>query len=225
MIITLYSVTVTILVYLMSRIISKKYPSPFTTPVFLSTLVMILFLLLTGTTYEKYEPAKDIMTYLLGPATIALAIPIYKHRNILLKYKFSVGISLCLGSVVTILSTVFMAKLLNIPSTIIASLSVKTATVPIAIEVSNVIRGDKSLTATFVILTGILGGMLGPYFLRKTKITSPFSRGLAIGTVSHGIGTAEIVKEGQIQGAISGIAMGLAAIFISLFVPLIRMFF
>lgn len=221
---TLLSILITIGVYALSRVAGGKYPSPFTTPVFFSTTIIILLLLATGTPYERYEPAKDIITYLLGPATVALAVPLYKNRKIIMKYSMTAGIGLFLGSIATIFSVIWIAKAFQLTDTIIASISVKSATVPIAVEVSEMIYGDVSLSAIFVVATGIIVGMVGPWFLTMTKITDPLSRGLSMGTIAHGQGTAEIAREGQLQGAMAGIAMGLAAILTSVIVPIVVLY-
>lgn len=224
MIVTPIFITITIGVYLLSRIIARKYPLPFTTPVFFSASTIILLLLTTGIPYEQYEPAKKVITYLLGPATVALAVPFYKNRKLIMRYSLAAGAGLVLGTVATILSIVWIAKQFQLTDTIIASLSVKSATVPIAIEVANMIYGDLSLTAAFVVATGIIGGMIGPWFLDATKITDPLSRGLSMGAIAHGQGTAEIAREGQLQGAVAGMAMVLAAIFTSIFAPVLFSF-
>lgn len=223
-IITLVSILLTITVYILSRKINAKFPSPLTTPVFLSTMLIIILLRTGGVSYGQYEPAKEIMTFLLGPATVALAIPIYKHRKVIAKYSIRGGIGLFLGSTATLAVTFIFAKLFHVTDVIIASLSVKSATVPIAIEVSKLVNGDPALAAVFVVITGVIGAMFGPWILDKLNVTDPISRGLAMGTIAHGIGTAEIAKEGQIQAAISGIAMVLGAVLISIIVPLLYQF-
>lgn len=172
-------------------------------------------------TYDKYTPAKGIMTYLLGPATVALAVPIYRNRSLIAKYKFAALIGLTFGSFTAITSAVLMAKLFHFSRVSILSLSVKSVTVPVATEVGKIINGNPSLIAAFVIITGMIGAMFGPKLLNWLKVDHPFARGLAIGTIAHGIGTAEAVKEGEIQGAVAGAAMGIAALLTSFVIPYI----
>jgi putative effector of murein hydrolase len=107
----------------------------------------------------------------------------------------------------------------------IASSSVKSITVPVAVEVSTMMGGDPALTAAFVVATGILGTAIGPWLMNITNITHPLSRGLALGTISHGQGTAHAATEGELQGAIAGVAMGLSAIFTAIIAPIIVPFF
>lgn len=223
--VTLLSIAMTVGAYLLSKVVGKRYPSPFTTPVFFSTAIIILLLLTFGLTFEDYTIAKEIMTFLLGPATVALAVPLYKNREIIKKHSGPAIVGIVFGTISTIIGAVFIAKLLTLSNEILASVSVKSVTVPVAIEISNIIGGDPALTAAFVVATGIIGTMLGPSLMNLTNIDHPLSRGLALGTISHGQGTAQAATEGELQGAIAGVAMGLAAIFTAIAAPVIVPFF
>lgn len=224
-VVTLLSIVITVGAYLLSKVVGKRYPSPFTTPVFFSTTVIILVLLSFGWTFEDYTLAKDIMTFLLGPATVALAVPLYKNRDIILKNSSPAIVGLILGSMSTILGAILLVKLLALSNEILASISVKSVTVPVAVEVSKIIGGDPALTAAFVVATGILGTMIGPWLMDLTKVVQPVSRGLALGAIAHGQGTAQAASEGELQGAVAGVSMGLSAIFTSMAVPVIVPFF
>lgn len=223
--VTLFSIVVTVGAYLLSKVASKRYPSPFTTPVFFSTTLIIIVLLLLDINFDEYTIAKEIMTFLLGPATVALAVPLYKYREMIKKHSVPALLGIVIGTVSTITSAVILAKVLNLSNEIIASISAKSVTVPVALEVSSIIGGDPALTAAFVVATGILGTILGPWLMNVTKVTHPLSRGLALGTISHGQGTAQAATEGELQGAIAGVAMGLSAIFTAVIVPMIVPFF
>ncbi|MCM3236382.1 LrgB family protein [Heyndrickxia oleronia] len=218
-IITVYSLMITIFIYLFTIVIAKKYPSPFTTPVFLSTVLIIGVLYLSHITYSQYSITKEIITELLGPATVALAVPLYKNRRIFFQHLKPALLGIILGTSLTIASAEIIGKMMHISNEFLISLSVKSITIPVASEVSNIIGGNEYLVAAFVMITGMFGAMFGPLILNLCKINHPLSRGLAIGTISHGIGTAEAVKEGEIQGAVSGVAMGVAAIFTSICIP------
>ncbi len=223
--VTLLSIAITIGAYLLSKVAGKWYPSPLTTPVFFSTTLIIILLLSLGINFAEYTIAKEIMTFLLGPATVALAVPLYKNRDTIKKHSAPALLGIVFGTVSTIISAVILSKLLNLSNEMIASASVKSVTVPVAVEVSAIFGGDPSLTAAFVVATGILGTMLGPWLMNITSITHPLSRGLALGTISHGQGTAHAATEGELQGAIAGVAMGLAAVFTAIIAPIIVPFF
>jgi predicted murein hydrolase (TIGR00659 family) len=223
--ITLFSLTLTISSYVLTLKLRKIYTSPFTNSVFLGTVIIIITLELLNVSYEEYMPAKNIMTYLLGPATVALAVPIYKNKKLIADYLPAALIGLILGSVATITIAIGLAVTFNFSKEIIVSLSVKSVTTPIAIEVGEIIKGNISLIAGFVMVTGMVGAMFGPKMLSLTKVDHPFARGLSIGTIGHGIGTAEAVKEGEIQGAVAGAAMGIAGILTAFAVPYIIPYF
>lgn len=219
--ITILSIFITIVVYLVSLPISKKYPSIFTMPIFFCTVTIIAILLLSGISYEQYGLAKEIMTYLLGPATVALAVPLYRERKTMFKNIIPVIFGVLVGSISTIVSAVYLGQWSGLTENAVRSLSVKSVTIPIASEIASIINGEPSLVVVFVIVTGMFGAMFGSALLNFARITDPIARGLSFGTISHGIGTSQAMNEGKIEGAASGIAMGLAGIITSLIMPLL----
>lgn len=216
---TVFFILLTIVVYAGARLFAMRFPSPFTTPVFTSTAAVIVILLLMNVSYEEYTPAKDIMTFLLGPATVALALPLYHNRVVLMERLVPAAAGLIVGTVSTIVSSVWLSAALGLSETIQATSSVKAVTTPVAIEAAVIIGGDPALAAAFVMTAGIFGAVCGPLLLTMAGIQDPFSRGLGIGTVSHGIGTSQAVLEGPVQGAVSSAAMGFAAIITALVLP------
>ena len=221
LLLALSGIGVTVLAYALSRFVGKRYPSPLTSPVFFSTPLVIAVVLLSGMQLGDYRPAKDIIVSLLGPATVALAVPLYKNRQALLDNLLPVSIGLALGSLSTLVIAAVIARLFDLPQVIRASVSIKSVTAPVAIELAPMVNGDSTLAAAFVIATGIIGAMLGPWLMDKAGIHAPLARGLALGTISHGQGTAEAVIEGEVQGAAAGIAMVLAAILVSFVAPIL----
>ncbi|RKL65522.1 hypothetical protein CR203_20190 [Salipaludibacillus neizhouensis] len=218
---TLSNIIITILIYFGARLLYKHVSNPFTTPVLLATIVIIIILIIADINYEQYAPAKDWITYFLGPGTVALAVPMYKNRVVIKENAVQVLGSLTVGSIATIASAVYISKLLNLSEMIQATSAVKAVTIPVALEVVTLIGGDPSLAAVLVITAGIFGAAFGPLCLTLCKIHDPISRGLGMGTVSHGIGTSQAVVEGKLQGAVSSVAMGAAAILTSIVLPLI----
>ncbi|OES45705.1 LrgB family protein [Domibacillus iocasae] len=216
---TILYILLTVTVYLGARVISMRCPSPFTTPVFTATAVVIAILLALNVSYEAYTPAKDIMTFLLGPATVALAVPLYHNRQVLFERLVPAVVGLVIGTMSTIASAVWLSAAFGLSETIQATAAVKAVTTPVAIEAAIIIGGDPALAAAFVMVAGIFGAVFGPFLLNIFRIKDPFSRGLGIGTVSHGIGTSQAVLEGPLQGAVSSAAMGFASIITSFVLP------
>jgi putative effector of murein hydrolase len=219
--VTLFSLAVTVGAYGLSRAVARRYPSPLTTPVFFSTALILIVLVPSGVHVADYEPAKRILVFLLGPATVSLAVPLYKNRHTLLRHALPALLGLGVGSLVTLGAAVGLARLLDLPEVIRVSISIKSVTAPVAVELAPILEGNPSLTAAFVIATGMIGTMLGPWLMTVSGIHDPLSRGLALGTISHGQGTAQAVTEGELQGAAAGIAMSVAAVFTSCVAPFV----
>jgi predicted murein hydrolase (TIGR00659 family) len=214
-----FNIVFTILLYIISRNIFLKTKNPLYNPVLLSTTVLIIVFHYTGITFEQYKPGKDIMTFLLGPATVALALPLYLNRSILRQALFPIAVGISSGALSTLTAAVLLAKLSGLDALITASIAPKSITAPIAIEISRLTGGDPAITVAFVVFTGTLGSIIGPSVLSLCKITNPIARGLSMGITSHGQGTATILQEGVLQGAMAGVAMAVAAIFISFIAP------
>ncbi|RSK25927.1 LrgB family protein [Bacillus sp. HMF5848] len=218
---TLFSIFITVVIYIGAKLLSMRVLSPFTTPVFSATIVIITILSFMDISYEAYTPAKDIMTFMLGPATVALAVPLY-HNRVVIREKLLPAITgIVVGTVATVASAILLSWVVGGSETVQAAAAVKAVTTPVAIELTHILGGDATLAAAFVITAGMFGAILGPTILNVVRLKDEFSRGLAIGTVSHGIGTSQAAIEGRLQGAVSSVAMAMAAILTSLLLPLV----
>ena len=217
--ITVFTVILTVVSYIISRKIYLKTENPLLAPLLLSTTAIILVLHFTGITFEQYKPGKSLMTFLLGPATVGLALPLYQNRRVLRDSLIPILIGIFCGSVATLTAAVVLTKMSGLDILIVKSIATKSITAPIAIDVSRIIGGDPAIAVAFVVFTGTLGSMIGAGLLTLCRITDPVARGLAMGVTAHGQGTATILHEGQIQGAMAGVAMGVAAIFTSFIAP------
>jgi len=216
---TAFTIIITVALYFISLKIFLKTQNALLTPLLLSTTAIIIILHYGGITFEQYKPGKDIMTFLLGPATVALGLPLYLNRHILRASFIPIIVGIVCGAVSTLTTAVLLAKLGGLDSIIVKSIALKSITAPITIEIALITGGDPALAVAFVVFTGTLGSMIGAGVLSLCKIDNPVARGLAMGVTAHGQGTATILQEGQTQGAMSGVAMALAAIFISFIAP------
>lgn len=215
----LLTILLTLLLYLITRRLFLYTNNPAFNPVLLSTVAIIAILHSTGTNFEQYKPGKGIMTFLLGPATVALALPLYQHRNALRQSWLPILCGIVFGALATLTTAVVLARINGLDPQIIISMAPKSITAPIAIEISRITGGDPAIAVAFVVFTGTLGSIMGPAFLSLCNIRDPIARGLAMGVTAHGQGTATILQEGTLQGAMAGIAMAAAAIFISFIAP------
>ena len=216
---TIISIIITIVVYLGAKSLSVRIVSPFTTPILTASLIIIVILLTFDISYEQYSQAEEWMTFLLGPATVALAVPMYQNRTVIMEKIAPALFGLVIGTISTIISAVWLSKAFGFTETVQAAAAVKAVTTPVAIETVLIINGDPALASAFVVIAGIVGALLAPALLTVLNIKDPFSRGLGIGTISHVIGTSQAVREGPLEGAVSSMAMGLAAIFTSVILP------
>jgi putative effector of murein hydrolase len=175
-----FGVSLTVGAYALSLRARKYYASPLTTPVLFSTVIVIAVLLATGISFEDYGPAKRLITALLGPATVALALPLYRNRQVFFRNLLPAAFGLIAGSLGTMIVAALIARAFALAPDIVSSIAIKSATVPIAVEIARLIQANPALTAIFVVVTGMIGAAFGPWLLDRARITHPLSRGLAL---------------------------------------------
>ena len=222
----LLALTLTLLAYVVGDWLYRKSGrSPLLNPVLLAVLMLGGFLWLTDTPYETYFQGAQFVHFLLGPATVALAIPLYRHFRAVRRSAVAVVVSLLAGSLTAALSAVGIAWLFGAKPQTLISLAPKSVTTPVAMGISEKLGGMPSLTAVLVILTGIIGAALGRYVLDAIGVRSQAARGMALGVASHGIGTAHSLQIGEEKGAFASLAMGLNAMATALLLPLLVAWF
>lgn len=214
--------TMTLLVYQCSYWLYRRSKMmPFFNPVLLAVVLLVLLLKGTGTSYKIYFEGAQFVHFLLGPATVALAVPLFVYLDKLRQMMLAIGMGLLVGSAVAIVSVIWIGRLFDVPDVILLSLAPKSVTTPIAMGISEKVGGLPSLTAVLVIMTGILGAVMARGFLRLLRIRDQGILGFAIGLASHGIGTARAFQVDEEVGAFSGLAMGLNAVVTALLVPIL----
>jgi predicted murein hydrolase (TIGR00659 family) len=190
-------------------------------PVALAIALVVLLLLLTDTPYATYFSGAQFIHFLLGPATVALAIPLYLHWERVRQLFLPIIVGLVTGSLTAILSAMGLAWLLGGSPKTLLSLAPKSVTTPVAMGIAEKIGGLPSLTAVLVILTGVVGAVAAPALLGWLRIRDDAIKGFAIGVAAHGIGTARAFQISTLAGAFSGLAIGLNALLTALLAPLI----
>ncbi|NBD36141.1 MAG: LrgB family protein [Chloroflexi bacterium] len=214
--------TVTLVIYQAATWLYRRARAfPVLNPVLISIITVVALLLATGTPYEDYFDGARFIHFLLGPATVALAIPLHTYLRRVRELALPIAVALPIGALTAILSAVGLGRVLDLPTPVVLSLAPKSVTTPIAMGVAEQIDGVPSLTAVFVILTGILGGIMAPLLLDLLRVRDPSARGFAMGVTSHGIGTARALQMSEEAGAFSGLGMGLNGILTSFLVPLL----
>lgn len=215
------SLLLTFLAFRAANAVHARLRSPLSSPVFLTTVAVIAILAAFGVDYASYRRGTEPLIAVLGPATTALAVPLYKHRRKLVCHLLPALAGIVCGAMATLLSAVALAAGLGLAPVVVRSIGIKSVTAPIAVELAPLIGGDPALAVALVVATGILGAMLGPWILDRTGVKDPVARGLAYGTVAIGIGTAHAATEGEVQGAVAGVAMSVAAVTVSMSAPLL----
>ncbi|MFK8185775.1 MAG: LrgB family protein [Phormidesmis sp.] len=216
----LLGLVITLLAYsLAHRLYVLARYNPLLNPVVVAVAGLIIVLLLTNTPYETYFEGGQYIHFLLGPATVALAIPLHQQFSKLKQLWLPVAISLFAGVTVSAISTVLLARLLGASAQTQLSLAPKSVTAPVAMGISEQIGGLPSLTAALVVTTGILGATIGNKLFKQMGVTSAATKGIAMGVAAHGIGTAHALQESTEMGAFSGLAMALSAFATAAMVP------
>ncbi|RKN84135.1 LrgB family protein [Paenibacillus ginsengarvi] len=215
----LFGVTVTVAAYAAALALQKRIR--WLHPLFVCSAVVIVLLLATGIPYESYRVGGDLLVFCLGPATVALGVPMYKHAVRLKRQLKAIAAGVLTGSVCGMTSSAFFIWAAGGTQQLIVTALPKSASSPISIEIVRQLGGIPELGAVLTVLTGLVGSMIGPAFLRGIGVRDDVALGVAIGTASHGIGTARIIRESELQGSAGGLAMGLGGIVTSLIsVPL-----
>lgn len=218
----LLSLTMTLVLYQLANALYRR--SGFLSalnPVLLTVIAIVAILSLTGTAYETYFEGAQFIHFLLGPATVALAIPLYRQFDRVKKSALALLASLLTGSLTAMLSAIAIGWTLGADRATLIALAPKSVTAPVAMGIAEKLGGIPSLTAVLVIATGILGASLGPVVLNIAGVKNEAARGLAMGTASHGIGTARALQESEVAGAFSGLAMGLNALATAVMLPVV----
>lgn len=194
---------------------------PLLNPVLVSVIAIVILLLATSTPYDEYFDGAQFISFLLGPATVALAVPLAAEAATLKRLWLPITIALSVGSLTAILSALAIGTALGLHGEMLLSMLPKSVTTPIAMGISDQIGGSPSLTAVFVILTGIVGAAVGIPLLKAVGLRDPVVKGFALGVGSHGIGTARAFEHSDRAGAFSGLAMGLNGALTAILIPIV----
>ncbi|MFI8574267.1 LrgB family protein [Rossellomorea aquimaris] len=221
---SLMALAITVMYFIFGVKIHRLWPNPVTIPIFISTIALIVTLLIIDIPYEQYADFTSFITYLLGPATVALAYPLYQHRKLLVQHVQPILFGILSGSGMSMLISYFFSMWLGIPSEWSRSLLIKTITTPVAVDIGKVIEANIEVIPMVVIVTGMFGAMIIPSILKWLHVKHPIAKGLPFGVISHGVGTAQAIKEGEREGAVSGAAMALTATIMSFVIPILFLF-
>lgn len=212
----------TLLAYLAAMAVYKKSGSrPILIPVFTGVVVIVSILMLTGTPYETYRSGVSLLGLMIGPATVALAIPLYAQRERIKQLWLPVSVALLVGCLVALFSALGIAWIFGGSEATLIAVAPKSATIPIALPMAERFGGKPSLAAVAVAITGISGTMMAPLLCRFLNLKDPAVQGFALGLTAHAIGTARAIQVNPTTAAFSALAMGLNGIATAMMMPLV----
>ncbi|MED1203026.1 CidB/LrgB family autolysis modulator [Heyndrickxia acidicola] len=206
------SIILTVVIFVLCKKLYKRWKSLLLSPILICPIVLIILLMAFHTQYPTYNSGAKWLTKLLGPATVAFAVPMYKHFQLLKKHGVEIIVSLAVGSFTAIVSSFLIALWMKLSPNLINSLVPRSITTPIAMDISKTIGGIPTMTAVFVIITGLTGSILGPILIRLISIRSSTAKGLLLGMGAHGAGTSKAFEMGELEGTFASLAMVVAAI-------------
>ena len=217
----LFGVAITLAAFQLAFAVYERTRWVFLQPVLVSMLMVIGILVLCGLSYTEYRASAQMLTVLLGPATVALAVPLYLNLRRIRELFAPIMLTLLIaGSVATALGMA-LAWAFGADRVILMTLAPKSVTSPIAMLVADQIGGIVALAAVFVMITGILGAIFGPTLLRMCRVSNPAARGMALGLTAHAVGTAQALQESDESGAFAALAMSLMGVMTAVLLPLV----
>jgi len=222
----LFFLALTLGAYLIGdRIAAATGRNPIANPVLIAIILVGAVLLLSGTPHQRYFEGARFIHVLLGPATVALALPVFRNRTLIAKQWRTIALALLIGAVTGIASTLLFAKMLGLSSSTLASLAPKSVTAAIAMGISEQVGGNPPLTAVIVIATGVLGAIIVTPLMNLLRINDYAARGFAAGISAHGIGTARALQVNERAGAYAALGMALNGLMTAILVPLLLYLF
>ena len=218
----LFGLTATLVTYVLARAVYQRAGhAPWANPVLWTVLLLALLLTLSGTPYPTYFSGAQFIHFLLGPAVVALAWPLWQRRTELRQRAAAVGVAALAGGTAAAGSAVGIGWALGLPTELLRSLAPKSVTAPVAMGIAEQIGGIPALAAVFAVLTGLVGAVSAKYLFDALRVDAPEVRGFAIGSIAHGIGAARAMQVHPDAGAYAGLALSLQVVLASLLMPLV----
>ena len=215
-----FGIVISLLSYWIAVQIRKLLPYPIFNPLLISAVISIGILIIFDIDFDTYNKGASYLSWLLTPATVCLAIPLYKQLHLLKKHGAAVAVSITSGVATSAVSIFLMCKVLGMAHVHYVTLLPKSITTAIGMGISEEAGGIVTLTVMSIILTGVLGNMAGETVLKLLKVRHPVAKGLAMGTSAHAVGTAKALEMGEIEGAMSSLSIAVAGLMTVIVVPL-----
>lgn len=220
----LFIISSTVLLFILLNRLYLKVGNPFLLPILTATIITVIILLVFNIPYETYMEGGGWISKMLGPAVVALAFPLYNQRELIFKYKYSIITSIIVAMLAGLISVVALLMLFGASKDFILTSLPKSLTTPVAMQVSDIVGGVPPLTAVMVMVAGFTGAILGPVLFKLFKIDTAISRGVAMGSASHGVGLTKLKEYSEEDLSIGSLSMGLSAVVGAFIIPLISIY-
>ena len=217
----LFGILLTLVTFEIGVTISKKFKYSFLNPLLIANILIVGFLLITGISLESYNVGGDYISFMLSPATVVLAVPLYRQISKLKQFWKPILAGIFAGSLTSLACVIVVSKLVGLSETLMLSLLPKSITIPMGSVVSAQIGGISPVTIIAITITGITGAVSAPAVCRFCRIKHKVAQGIAIGTASHALGTTRAMEMGEVQGAMSSLSIGVAGLFTAIVTPII----
>jgi len=215
----IFGVLISIMAYEIGALIKQKFKLSIFNPLLIAIIILIAFLSKFNIEYNDYNLGGQIISFFLAPATVALALPLYKKFSLFKENAFPILAGILCGTISGIVCVIALAKLFGLSDKLTKSLIPKSITTPIGMALSNQLGGIASITVVAIIITGILGSIIGPFLYRVLKINDKLAMGIAMGNASHAVGTAKAMEIGETEGAMSSLTIAISGIITVLLAP------
>lgn len=221
---TFFGVSISLLTYFFGMFLRKKFDYAIVNPLLISAILTITFLLIFDVDYDTYNQGAQYLSIFLTPATICLAVPLYRQLEVLKKNVVTVIVPISCGVVAHAITLITLSSLFDVEEVLTLSLLPKSVTTPIAVGICAELNGIEVVTIMGVMIAGIIGAVFGPIVCNLLKIQEPIAQGLGIGSASHAIGTSKALEMGELQGAMSSLAIVVTAVLNVVVVPIVATF-
>lgn len=218
----LFSLILVFATFLIAVYLYKRFKFLMLQPLLVSVVLIVTFLNISKLSYSTFYAQTHLLNFMMGPSVVALGYVLYEQIDKFKGHIISILISVFIGSIVAMVTVVLTAKALGADTFLLASLAPKSVTLPIAVQLSKRLGGVPELTIAFLLLSGLFGGLIGPSILRLVGIKSKLAIGLSIGSASHALGTARALELGAVEGAASGLAIGVMGLLTALILPILE---
>ncbi|WP_281837875.1 LrgB family protein [Propionigenium maris] len=217
----LFGIILTLGTFEIGKRIYNKFRLPILNPILIAILLIVGVLMIFKIPLESYESGSKMLSLFLGPVTVILAVPLYKQLDLLRSHLFPILIGVTVGAITSIATVIILGKVMGLERVLLLSMAPKSITTPIGMELSKNIGGIQAITIVGIMITGITGAVAAPIICEVFRIKNRVAKGIGVGVSSHAVGTSKAIEMGEVEGAMSGLAIGLTGVATIIVLPMV----